>query len=157
MTHSDSDPAHPGDAGETSGFLATLDEDEIATVLGYTEARRYAEGEVAIRCGDADRGLYVIAAGAFEVLVPTPDGPRQVSVLRPGDIFGDLSFFDGEPRSADVRAVESSEAFVMTPAGFERLRLAHPRLAVCFLLDLGRILSGRFRDVSGRLTALRQA
>jgi len=139
------------------GFLASLDEDEIATVLGYTEARRYTEGEVAIRRGDADRGLYVITTGVFEVLVPTPAGPRQVSVLRAGDIFGDLAFFDGEPRSADVRAVESSEAFVMTPAGFERLRLAHPRLAVCFLLDLGRILSGRFRDVSGRLTALRQA
>ena len=139
------------------GFLANLDEDEIATVLGYTEARRYTEGEVAIRRGDTDRGLYVIATGAFAVLAPTPAGPRQVSVLRPGDIFGDLAFFDGEPRSADVRAVESSEAFVMTPAGFERLRLAHPRLAVGFLLDLGRILSGRFRDVSGRLAALRQA
>jgi hypothetical protein len=29
--------------------------------------------------------------------------------------------------------------------GLERLRLAHPRLALCFVLDLGRILSERFR------------
>lgn len=137
------------------GFLADLDEDDVATVLSYAEARRYAGGEVAVRCGDEDRGLYIVTAGGFEVLVPTPGGVRRVSLLRPGDIFGDLSFFDGEPRSADVRAVESSEALIMMPAGFNRLRLAHPRLAVSFVLDLARILSGRFRENSRQLATLR--
>lgn len=66
------EPVRAGDAGDTTGFLAGLDEDEIATVLGYTEARRYAAGELAIRRGDADRSLFIITAGAFEVLVPTP-------------------------------------------------------------------------------------
>lgn len=146
------DPARAGESSDTPGFLASLDEDDIATVLGYAEARRYAKGEVAIRRGDTDRSLFVIAAGAFEVLVPTADGPRQVGVVGPGDSVGDLSFFDGEPRSADVRAVEESEAFVMTRAGFDRLRLAHPGLAVAFLLELGRMLSARFRAVSRRPT-----
>lgn len=137
-----------------SGFLAGLDEDDVATILRYTEARRYVAGELAIRCGESDRSLYVIVAGAFEVLVPTPDGSRPISALHRGDIFGDLAFLDGEPRSADVRAVEDSEAFMITPAGFDRLRLAHPRLAVSFVLDLGRILSRRFRENNRRLAAL---
>jgi CRP/FNR family transcriptional regulator, cyclic AMP receptor protein len=67
-----------------------------------------------------------------------------------------LAFFDGKPRSADVRAVEDSEALIMTPAAFDRLRLTHPRLALCFALDLGRILSVRFRECSHRLAALDQ-
>lgn len=149
---SSADTSHTGEFGGRAGFLATLDDEDIATVLRYTEARRYPSGEVAMRCGDVDRSVYVIAAGSFEVVVPTPNGPRPVGVLRAGDIFGDLAFLDGEPRSADVRAVEDSEAFIMTPAGFDRLRLAHPRLALSFVLDLGRILSGRFRE-SNRLLA----
>src|SRR5215207_549272 len=141
---------------ETAGFLAQLYDDEIATVLGYTEVRRYAAGELAIRCGERDRSLYVITAGGFEVLVPTPKGPQRASLLRPGEIFGDLAFFDGKARSADVRAVDGSEALLMTPAGFDRLRLAHPRLALCFVLDLGRILSVRFREHNQRLAMLGQ-
>jgi CRP/FNR family transcriptional regulator, cyclic AMP receptor protein len=149
---SSSDTSHTGEFG--SRFLAGLDDEDIATVLRYTEARRYSSGELAIRCGDVDRSVYVIAAGSFEVVAPTPNGPRRVAVMRVGEIFGDLAFLDGEPRSADVRAAEDSEAFIMTPASFDRLRLAHPRLALSFVLDLGRILSGRFRE-SSRLLAAR--
>jgi CRP-like cAMP-binding protein len=145
---------HTDRDARAAGFLDGLYDDEIATVLSFTEARCYAAGELAIRCGDTDRGLYVITAGSFEVLVPTPGGPRLACIFRPGDIFGDLAFFDGEPRSADVRAVEDSEALIMTPAGFDRLRLAYPRLAICFVLDLGRILSVRFREQNRRLALL---
>jgi hypothetical protein len=42
-------------------------------------------------------------------------------------------------------ALEASEALVLTQGGFQRLRLTHPRLAVRFVLDLGRILGERFR------------
>jgi CRP-like cAMP-binding protein len=52
---------------------------------------------------------------------------------------------DGLPRSADIVALVESEAFVLTQAAFQRLRLAHPRLALRFVLDLGRVLGERFR------------
>lgn len=144
------------DHAETAGFLAGLYDDEVATVLDYTQSRRYARDEFAVRHGERDRSLFIITAGSFAVLVPTPDGPRRIRVLHPGDIFGDLAFFDGTPRSADVRALEDVEALIMTPAGFDRLRLAQPRLALCFALDLGRMLSVRFREHDRRLAALGQ-
>lgn len=136
------------------GFLGALHDDEIATILGFTDVRRYAPHELAIRCGDVDRSLYIITAGRFEVLVPSPNGPQRASVFEPGDIFGDLAFFDGQPRSADVRALTEAETLIVTPAGLDRLRLAHPRLALVFALDLGRVLSIRFRGLNTRLAAL---
>src|SRR6266511_5374669 len=86
-----------------------------------------------------------ISRGSFEVLVPTGGRPERVRVLEPGDLFGEVGFFDGLPRSADVVALEASEALVLTQAAFQRLRLTHPRLALRFVLDLGRILGERFR------------
>jgi CRP-like cAMP-binding protein len=127
-------------------FLGHLHEDEIARVLGYMQSRRYARGELVIRSGEGDRSLYIITGGQFEVMLESRGRRKQVQVFRPGDIFGELAFFDGEPRSADVRAMTDSEALIMTPAGFDRLRLADPRLSLAFVMDLGRVLSGRFRE-----------
>ena len=127
------------------GFLADLHEADQAVVLQYTQARLYEPGEFAVRRGEVDRSFFIIARGSFEVLVPTDEGPERVRVLEPGDLFGEVGFFDGLPRSADVVALEASEALVLTQVAFQRLRLTHPRLALRFVLDLGRILGERFR------------
>lgn len=143
-------------SAQTQGFLAGLYEDEIATILGYTLSRRYAAGTLAVRRGEAGRDLYIITVGRFEVLIAGHRSAVRASEFGPGDIFGELAFFDNQPRSADVRAIDDGEALIMTPAGFEKLRLAEPRLAMFFVLDLGRILSLRFRDSNRRLALLGQ-
>jgi CRP/FNR family transcriptional regulator, cyclic AMP receptor protein len=127
------------------GFLADLHEDDVAVIFEYMQARLYAADEFAVRVGELDRSFFIISRGSFEVLVPSAEGPRQVRVLEPGELFGEVAFFDGRPRSADVVALEEAEALILTQAAFQRLRLAHPRLALRFVLDLGRILSERFR------------
>jgi CRP-like cAMP-binding protein len=135
----------PGGEPIQRGFLADLHEADQAVVLQYTQARLYAPGEFAVRHGEVDRSFFIIARGSFEVLVPTRAGQERIRVLEPGDLFGEVGFFDGLPRSADVVALEASEALVLTQAAFQRLRLTHPRLALRFVLDLGRILGERFR------------
>src|SRR5215218_191954 len=127
------------------GFLADLHETDQAVVLQYTQARLYAPREFAVRRGDVDRSFFIISRGSFEVLVSTDGTPQRVRVLEPGDLFGEVGFFDGLPRSADVVALEEAEALVLTQTAFQRLRLTHPRLALRFVLDLGRILGERFR------------
>ena len=139
---------------QSTGFLGTLYEDEVATILGYMQSRRYALGEEAIFQGERGRDLYIVTAGRFEAIVTSARGPLRARTFDPGDIFGELAFFDGQPRSAAVRATQISEAIVMTPSGFDRLRVVEPRLALLFSLDLGRVLSVRFREYNRRLAAL---
>src|SRR5262245_58491645 len=127
------------------GFLSDLHEADLAVVLQYTQARLYVPGDFAVHAGEVDRSFFIIWHGSFEVLVPTDDGPQRVRVLEPGDLFGEVGFFDGLPRSADVVALEDAEALVLTQTAFQRLRLTHPRLALRFVLDLGRVLGERFR------------
>src|SRR5262245_25952147 len=127
------------------GFLSDLHEADLAVVLQYTQARLYAPGEFAVHQGEVDRSFFIVSRGSLEVLVPSDDGPQRVRVLEPGDLFGEVGFFDGLPRSADVVALEESEALVLTQAAFQRLRLMNPRLALRFVLAVGRILGERFR------------
>jgi len=144
---------HRADEPTPAGFLCGLLDDEIRTVLSYTQGRRFSRGSFVIRRGESDRSLYIVTAGALEVLLITPNGPLSILELRSGDLFGEMAFFDGLPRSAGVRAIEDTEVLVMTPDGFERLRLAEPRLAVCFLMELGCILSARVRAGNQRLVS----
>ncbi len=138
----------------SDGFLAGLHDDEVAAILSFMQARRYIHEEVAIRQGDAERSLFVVTTGRFEVLVPSPQGPRRMRLAQAGDIFGELAFFDGQSRSAEVRAFGAAEALMLTPTDFERLRVAQPTLALLFVMDLGRVISQRYRAYSARLAAL---
>src|SRR5262245_18613797 len=134
-----------GDEQTQHGFLADLHKADLEVVLRHTQARLYEPGEFAVHEGDVDRSFFIISRGSFEVLVPSGEGPQRVRVLESGDLFGEVGFFDGLPRSADVVALEEAEALVLTQAAFQRLRLTHPRLALRFVLAVGRILGERFR------------
>jgi CRP/FNR family transcriptional regulator, cyclic AMP receptor protein len=135
----------PVAGGISRGFLADLHEADLEVVLAYTQARLYKPGDLAVRHGELDRSFFIISRGSFEVVVPSEEGVRRARVLEPGDLFGEVAFFDGRPRSADVVALEEAEALVLTEMAFQRLRLTHPRLALRFVLDLGRVLGDRFR------------
>jgi CRP-like cAMP-binding protein len=75
---------YPSGSAASAGnarFLGDLRDDEVRAVLGYTQARRNARGEPAIREGDIDHSLYVITAGRFEVVKHSADGAKRMVLL----------------------------------------------------------------------------
>lgn len=144
---------YPSDTQGNGRFLGDLRDDEVRALLSYTQARRYPRGEAAISEGDIQNSLFVITAGRFEVVKRSPYGAGLTTVLQAGEIFGVLSFLDHRPSSTNVRALEDSEVVVLSPNGFDRLRLAQPQLALRLALHLARIVSLRFREHERDLTA----
>ena len=110
-------------------------------------------GQVVVKAGEQDRSLYFVISGEFEVTMQGARGQIKLGGMQPGDIFGELAFFDMQPRSADVRAVKGSEVMVLNAGGFDRLKVTRPALALSFVLDLGRVLSLRFRELNKRLNS----
>jgi CRP-like cAMP-binding protein len=70
---------------------------------------RYSDGEVIFRRGDPSGGMYVIRTGKVVVLRSEEDAEPVLATLKAGDFFGEMSLFDGKPRSATVRAVGEVE------------------------------------------------
>jgi CRP/FNR family transcriptional regulator, cyclic AMP receptor protein len=60
-------------------------------------------------------------------------------------VLGEVAFFDGQPRSADVIAATVAHIAELTPENLLELAQHRPRLATAALLDLGRILAQRLR------------
>ena len=68
--------------------------------------RQFAPGEVIYREGDKSDFAYFIKSGRVEILKSEVDGPRQVTVLGAGDVFGEMGVVLDQRRSVTARALD---------------------------------------------------
>jgi len=70
---------------------------------------KYREGDLIIKEGDYGISIYKIIKGKVSILQESGDKEIALATLEPGDIFGEIAFFNkaGEIRSASVRAIEN--------------------------------------------------
>jgi CRP/FNR family transcriptional regulator, cyclic AMP receptor protein len=127
-------------------LLADASDEEWATLLSHTRYRRFGPGDDVVTAGALEQSLYLVLEGQLEVLAEHGRRRyRRIASVGAGSVIGELSFFDGEPRSALVRAVTPAVLAELSAAEFDSLAAANPPLARRLLFDLGRILAGRLR------------
>ena len=80
-------------------------------------------GERIIRQGDAPDEMFFISLGAVEVAL----ADRGI-ILGPGDFFGEMGVLSGEPRSADVTAIDFTELLVLSRQDVLGFLQRHPEL-----------------------------
>ena len=119
----------------------------------FSHARRLniARGEVLIQKDTSERAIYFIASGLLEVTsVVSDQSLERLAKIDPGSVVGELSFFDGRPRSAKVSAVADSELYRLDYADFLQYADAHPRRACDLLMAIGRVAASRLRRTQAR-------
>jgi CRP-like cAMP-binding protein len=114
--------------------------------------RNYDAGRRIISRNAADRDVYFLVAGRVRITTYSQAG-RQVTFrdFAAGETFGEVAALDGEPRSADVIALEATLLASLAPAQFARLLAEEPVLGSRVLKRLARLvraLSERVIDLS---------
>lgn len=134
---------------EHVAFLADASDADWAAIRAHGEVLHLRPRQVVIGDGDSDRSLYVIIEGALEATVPhgRRGRERRVATMEAGSVIGEVAFFDGQPRSAAVRAVDDAKVLRLTYEAFEILAAKEPALGKAILLDLGHVLATRLRAV----------
>ncbi len=122
-------------------------------LIAVTTPRLYKASEMIIQRGGDDHVLYFVAAGALEVGVNYVDGISITPLAKvgAGSVIGEQSFFDGQPRSANVWATTDGELLCLTQEKYRELAAEEPALVRELLFALGRILSLRLRNTSLRV------
>ena len=114
-------------------FLRTLPEPLTRELERRAVLRRYADGEVIFRRGDEGAGCYGVRSGRVQVLAPGADGREFVlTLLAPGEWFGELSLFDGLPRTHDNTARGDTELWFVPKRDFHQLLREHPEFHAPF-------------------------
>lgn len=114
---------------------------QIDQIRPYGTVAAYPAGAPLIDEGDTAVDLIVTLSGHTDVTVQTPDGPRRIGFMEPGQFTGDIGVLTGQASLATV---------TMGAAG-EALRIAHA--------DLLRLLSDHsdFSDIFVRTLTARRA
>jgi len=111
-----------------------LNEKELKVIARSFKELKYESGDIIVRKGEAGVGFYLMAEGTVEV---RSDG-KVLSRLGPGQFFGEMALLDGQPRSADVVALEPSKCLALTSWSFKSIVSNHPKMAVKLLQESAR-------------------
>lgn len=109
--------------GQTS-LLGGLDSGARARLAESASARMYGAGETIVRQGHSGRTCFLVGRGTVRVSVGADE--HEVATLGVGDIFGEMSWLTGEPRSATVTAVADTVAFELDDTVLRELAEGSP-------------------------------
>ncbi|HET7712082.1 MAG TPA: DUF1003 domain-containing protein [Thermoanaerobaculia bacterium] len=115
-----------------------LDEREREDLEKVLESRSLSEGEKLFSFGEPGDSMYIVSAGHIELFVKDTTGMKIVlAVCEPGDIFGELSLFDGGPRTATAVALEDSEVLMLDRGDLLTFLQKHPDASLDLLATMG--------------------
>jgi CRP-like cAMP-binding protein len=133
------------DRAADAPHLPAWSDDDWRHLFEHARQVNLKSGEVLIRAGDAGGALYFVVKGALEVSSPRSDALGRLSRELPGSVIGEISFFDGLPRSATVWATAPTELLKLDAESWRAFAAQYPRQAVDMLFALGRVLAYRIR------------
>ncbi|MGH3458249.1 Crp/Fnr family transcriptional regulator [Aeromicrobium sp.] len=141
-------------------LFSGLDDDSAGALEDSMTAATLGRGEVLFNEGDEGNQLYVVTDGKIKLGRTSADGRENLlAILGPGQMFGELSFFDPGPRSATATAVTDVELMSLGHDALSPVLADHADVALALLHQLaGRLRRTNevvgdlvFSDVPGRV------
>ncbi len=132
-------------------LFASLEDAGRAAVVDVLRETSFDDCQVIFARGDSGSELFIVAKGRVRLSVLTSEG-RELSFTHAEapSVFGELSVFDGRPRSADATAVGKVLALSLSKPALERLLASTPAVSQAAI----RFLARRVRDADEQLEAI---
>ncbi len=131
-------------------YFEDLNDLEILQLISVGYRRRLRPQEILFHESDPGDAFYLLLQGKVEVKVVQLD--QSLSILHPGDFFGELSLLLGIPRSATVIALEDTLLFAVNKQGFQQLLRQHSELYEVIISGLSKYQE----ELKSRQETLRQ-
>ena len=139
----------PQDVLNKVPIFAGLDRKHLKRLSNLMVPRTFKSGDAIVHERDRPAGFFVIASGRVDVVRGAEGAnPQALATLGPGDFFGEMALFEGQARSATVRALEDTECLAMTAWDFRAELASDPEIAMAVLETVVR----RLRELEERLS-----
>jgi CRP-like cAMP-binding protein len=115
------------------------------------ETLTVSAGETVLERGSPDQALIILEGGQLVATLPAEDGGTMVLArFLPGAIVGEIAFFNGTPRTANIVAETDCQLRRVTREALNRMAQTDPETVIMFQNHLARLLALRLT----RTTAL---
>lgn len=96
-------------ACELPSLFSPLPREEAQRLFGNITPQLYPAGQTIIEEGDSGDSIYIIQSGQAKVVTHIIGKEIELAILSPGDVFGEVAFLTGRPRTASVIALYDVE------------------------------------------------
>jgi SulP family sulfate permease len=133
-----------------------LTPEEAATAAAVFQEQTVAAGETFIRKGDPADTLYVVLQGrvSIELVLNGSDYRKRLRTYGPGTIIGEMGFYSGVARSANISADSETRLLFINREDFAHLEKEHPALAAKLHRLVVNTLASRLRVANDALSDL---
>jgi CRP-like cAMP-binding protein len=129
-------------------LFEALDPDAVRAIAAAARPCVLERNDLVFSEGDTAEELYVVRSGRIAIAIQAGDGRQSVvALMEAEDIFGEMSFFDGQGRSADARALERCELVAVPFAALRAVLEERPEL----LWNVTALLARRLRSTDAAL------
>ena len=141
-------------------LFTALDDAAAASLRASMDTVKIAKGSILFKEGDDGEHLYVIVEGKIKLGTSSGDGRENLlSILGPGEMFGELSLFDPGPRTSSATAVTDAKVLSLSHGKVIPWLKQNPDVALQLLARLAQRLRRTneavgdlvFSDVPGRV------
>lgn len=122
-------------------LFSMLEPKDLTTLAEMTHHQHYRKGQTIFYLGDPGNAMYLLLTGSVKMTLPSDAGSEViVSLLRPGDHFGELAVLDGRPRYVTAVAEDTVEVLAIYRDKLLEFLRDHPEaslrvsLALCLRL-----------------------
>ncbi len=119
----------------------------IAAASAYCTVRLFEKGDTVLQKGSRDSSFYYVHSGGVEVSSCCDDRKNVIALIRPGQFFGEVGFFDNTGRNRNINALEETELYIFDKAGLAEMQQRDPVLHGRFLTMVTRSICLKFRRV----------
>ncbi|HLA76118.1 MAG TPA: Crp/Fnr family transcriptional regulator [Vicinamibacteria bacterium] len=132
-------------------IFSELSDQDIASLARLANRRKCQKDSVVFFENEEGDFFFTILEGRIKVTILGDDGREVIlSLLGPGDFFGEMALLDQEPRSATAIAVEDTELLSLHRTDFQSV-LADNRSITTGLI---KVLTGRLRRANHQISTL---
>lgn len=140
-----------------------LDDDRLSPIACVASLCHAPRGAVVVREGDRTDSIYFVVNGNLKVSVSDDEGREVIlSILGPGELFGEMGVLDNNPRSATITATLSSDLVTINKADFQSCLMGNFDISLFIMRGLAqrlrqadrKIESLALMDVFGRVARL---
>lgn len=112
-----------------------------------TESIKLIQNQYLVREGEESTEMYYLKEGTLAVYKRKGDAEVQIGIISAGELVGEMSFLDKNPRSASVRAMSECELVAIPLDKFESTMRSMPKWFSALL----NTLVGRLRKANSRV------
>jgi tetratricopeptide (TPR) repeat protein len=111
---------------EVPSFFFSLPKDDIQYLLYKTDSHTFSPGQLILEEGDSGDSIFFIKSGHAQVIAHILGKQIELATLSPGDVFGEVAFLTGRPRTASVIALDNLKVIEFTKFLLEEIFARYP-------------------------------